>query len=642
MEENEMTFWGHLEALRWVLVRVVAVLFLFMIASFCFMPYLFEHVILAPTTSDFPLYQWLAKLGSLGPFFPDFSDDNFHVEIININVASQFMTHISTSFWFALVLIFPYLVFEIWKFIQPALFENERKNVGWAFCFGTGMFQFMLTIGLVFAALVGLGFSMHVDAVKAAGGDVFGAMEFAWKAIFWACAVPGVIFTLGAFAISESPRWLFGKGRKDAALAALARSRGPEAAEKELAEMGSAIAAEAEAAKAQTTTHKDSLLQKKYVVPFILAVVILACNQATGINSVLAYIVDVLRQAGLDGAIANWGDLTVKILNMVMTLVAMFLVDRLGRKALLTIGTTGIIIGLLGVAFLFLRSEPGKDAEFASAPNVQAAVKVQTLKEPEVKAGAETGKMVDNTYDFVATLTPGFICEATGMDAKDFPKGGMQVKIVYEQDGEMGMKTVVVKPLEPSTGVVATTLDTAMEDLQAKVAEANKKSQEWADSLTVKIPLQERKAGWWDKLMNKVFGRELPSGNKEFVLKQFRVGELPSPVNGWLVTAFFAIFIATYAIGPGVCVWLALSELMPTRIRAVGMSVALLINQGVSTVIAGTFLPVVGNWGYATIFFFCAGCTVIYWITAVFFLPETKGRTLEEIEAYFEGRKKLD
>lgn len=508
--------------------------------------------------------------------------------------------------------------------------------------FGTGMFQFMLTIGLVFAALVGLGFSMHVDAVKAANGDVFGAMEFAWKAIFWACAVPGVIFTLGAFAISESPRWLFGKGRKDAALAALARSRGTEAAEKELAEMGSAIAAEAEAAKAQTTTHKDSLLQKKYVVPFILAVVILACNQATGINSVLAYIVDVLRQAGLDGAIANWGDLTVKILNMVMTLVAMFLVDRLGRKALLTIGTTGIIIGLLGVAFLFLRSEPGKDAEFASAPNVQAAVKVQTLKEPEVKAGAETGKMVDNTYDFVATLTPSFICEATGMDAKDFPKGGMQVKIVYEQDGEMGMKTVVVKPLEPSTGVVATTLDTAMEDLQAKVAEANKKSQEWADSLTVKIPLQERKAGWWDKLMNKVTGRELPSGNKEFVLKQFRVGELPSPVNGWLVTAFFAIFIATYAIGPGVCVWLALSELMPTRIRAVGMSVALLINQGVSTVIAGTFLPVVGNWGYATIFFFCAGCTVIYWITAVFFLPETKGRTLEEIEAYFEGRKKLD
>lgn len=147
MEEKDMTFWGHLEALRWVLVRVVAVLFLFMIASFCAMPYLFEHVVLAPTTADFPLYRWLAKLGSLGPFFPDFSDDHFHVEIININVASQFMTHITTSFWFAVVLIFPYLIFEIWRFIQPALFENERKNVGWAFFFGTGMFFLGCAVG---------------------------------------------------------------------------------------------------------------------------------------------------------------------------------------------------------------------------------------------------------------------------------------------------------------------------------------------------------------------------------------------------------------------------------------------------------------------------------------------------------------
>ena len=107
MEDKDMTFWGHLEALRWVLIRVVAVLFLFMVVCFCAMPYLFDHIVLAPTTADFPLYRWLSKLGSLGPFFPDFSDDNYHVEIININVASQFLTHISTSFWFALVLMFP-------------------------------------------------------------------------------------------------------------------------------------------------------------------------------------------------------------------------------------------------------------------------------------------------------------------------------------------------------------------------------------------------------------------------------------------------------------------------------------------------------------------------------------------------------
>lgn len=147
MEDKDMTFWGHLEALRWVLIRVVAVLFLFMVVCFCAMPYLFDHIVLAPTTADFPLYRWLSKLGSLGPFFPDFSDDNYHVEIININVASQFLTHISTSFWFALVLMFPYLIFEVWRFVQPALFENERRSVGLAFLGGTVMFFLGCAVG---------------------------------------------------------------------------------------------------------------------------------------------------------------------------------------------------------------------------------------------------------------------------------------------------------------------------------------------------------------------------------------------------------------------------------------------------------------------------------------------------------------
>ena len=98
--------------------------------------------------------------------------------------------------------------------------------------------------------------------------------------------------------------------------------------------------------------------------------------------------------------------------------------------------------------------------------------------------------------------------------------------------------------------------------------------------------------------------------------------------------------MAFFAVGPGVCVWLALSELMPTRIRSNGMSIALLINQAVSTTIAAVFLPTVGKYGYSTMFFAFAGCTVIYFITAAFFLPETKGKTLEEIEEHFSGVKK--
>jgi hypothetical protein len=93
-------------------------------------------------------------------------------------------------------------------------------------------------------------------------------------------------------------------------------------------------------------------------------------------------------------------------------------------------------------------------------------------------------------------------------------------------------------------------------------------------------------------------------------------------------------------VGPGVVVWLAMTELMPTRIRSIGIGVTLLLNQGASTLIAAVFLPVVGNYGYAAMFFFWAACTVVYFITAMFFLPETKGKTLEEIEMYFDGGSK--
>ena len=112
---------------------------------------------------------------------------------------------------------------------------------------------------------------------------------------------------------------------------------------------------------------------------------------------------------------------------------------------------------------------------------------------------------------------------------------------------------------------------------------------------------------------------------------------VPTARNGWIVAITLFVFMAFFAIGPGVCVWLALSELMPTRIRSNGMSIALVLNQAVSTTIAAVFLPTVGKYGYSTMFFGFAACTVIYFVTATWFLPETKGKTLEEIEAHFEG-----
>jgi SP family myo-inositol transporter-like MFS transporter 13 len=121
------------------------------------------------------------------------------------------------------------------------------------------------------------------------------------------------------------------------------------------------------------------------------------------------------------------------------------------------------------------------------------------------------------------------------------------------------------------------------------------------------------------------------------VIKRALYGPVPTEKTGWLITICLGLFISFFSIGPGVVVWLTLSELMPTRIRSTGMGVALLLNSGVSTLIAALFLPVVGNYGFYAMFFFWVACTVLYFVMATFFLPETKGKTLEEIEEYFES-----
>lgn len=137
--ENQMSFWSHLEALRWVLMRIVIVYIILVGICFAAMPHIFNSVILGPTTSDFILYRWLSGLGGDGTFFPDFSGD-FKVDIINVKLASQFITHISTSFCLGALLLFPYLVYEVWTFIRPALYDNEKKSVIALLCFGVPMF----------------------------------------------------------------------------------------------------------------------------------------------------------------------------------------------------------------------------------------------------------------------------------------------------------------------------------------------------------------------------------------------------------------------------------------------------------------------------------------------------------------------
>lgn len=147
MSEKELTFWDHLDELRRVLFRVLGVWFVLAIGYFIAMPYLFDQVIMAPCRNDFAFYDLLRKVGETFHLEGDFFTQDFHVKLININLAAPFFIHISTSLWMSVVTAAPYLFYEVWKFISPALYPNEVKGVKKALTLGTVMFFLGVLLG---------------------------------------------------------------------------------------------------------------------------------------------------------------------------------------------------------------------------------------------------------------------------------------------------------------------------------------------------------------------------------------------------------------------------------------------------------------------------------------------------------------
>ncbi|MGA9155830.1 MAG: MFS transporter [Candidatus Sulfotelmatobacter sp.] len=455
---------------------------------------------------------------------------------------------------------------------------------------GTGIFQWLLTLGITAAAIVGMYFSFRVDQVAKLGDAVrlIAFKDTAWRSIFWVSLPPGILFVIGSIMVAESPRWLFRRGKRDAAHSALLRSRTNEQADLELKEMEQAAAAE----QAQTSTGtkvKESLLRRKYVIPFVLACVILACNQATGINSIIGYNTNILLQSGLSDVQAHWGYVLFTIVNFLVTIGGVMLVDRKGRKFLLSLGTAGIIVSLVCTGLLFRQTERLR---------VDSRGQVQSLVEPDQK--------ITLIYD---QKLAGTLLSAEGEPARQLGSRPTSLVVIYSY-GDFHAATKAARSDDTAATPIVIT--------RASCVPANKVVAFFSN------PLGDLDAA-----------RQAP-----LRIDNALITPLPSQRSGWKVAITLFVFMAFYAIGPGVVVWLALSELMPTRIRSNGMSIALLLNQAVSTGIAAVFLPTVGKYGYSTMFWGFAGCTVIYFITAVAFLPETKGKTLEEIEAHFEGTKK--
>jgi MFS family permease len=100
----------------------------------------------------------------------------------------------------------------------------------------------------------------------------------------------------------------------------------------------------------------------------------------------------------------------------------------------------------------------------------------------------------------------------------------------------------------------------------------------------------------------------------------------------------FFIFIFSFAIGPGVVVWLAISELLPTKVRGKAVSLGLFVNSLAASILSTAFLAIQNKLGMSGTYWLFAGFTVIYFLVAVFLLPETKGKTLEEIQTFYQKK----
>lgn len=209
--------------------------------------------------------------------------------------------------------------------------------------------QLAIVLGILTALVSNFAIAETFGLAPAAG---------AWRWMFGAEAVPATLFLLSVSAIPESPRWLVHRGRSDEALRILQRL-GYADPSAELARINASFAA--------GTARRESLFQRRWLRPLLLVLALAAFNQLDGINAILYYITDIFRMAGFGATDAFRQSALVGIVNLVFTIVGMVLIDRIGRRHLLLIGSVTFVFSHLLAAWVFLSGTGGWPSVVAAA-----------------------------------------------------------------------------------------------------------------------------------------------------------------------------------------------------------------------------------------------------------------------------------
>ncbi len=181
MKNNEAaTFWQHLDILRWVILRSLGVAVVFAIVAFCLKDWLFA-VVLAPRTSDFITFRWLGV-------------EPFSIHLMNTGLTEQFMTHMRVAMYAGLLCAAPYIIYELFRFVSPGLYQNERRAGLWMVTSGYVMFMLgtLLNYFLIFPLTVRFLGTYQVSPEV----DNMLTLQSYTDTLISMCLVMGVIFEL--------------------------------------------------------------------------------------------------------------------------------------------------------------------------------------------------------------------------------------------------------------------------------------------------------------------------------------------------------------------------------------------------------------------------------------------------------------
>ena len=153
----EMSFLDHLEELRWHLIRSTLAVLIIGCIAFAMSGFIFDSIIFAPSRMDFVTYEFFCKIGHIFNYESDFCAESLPFTIQSRTMAGQFSADIWTSIWAGFIIAFPYVLYEMWKFISPGLYEKERKNSrGFIF-----VASFLFFLGVLFGYYVVAPFSIN-------------------------------------------------------------------------------------------------------------------------------------------------------------------------------------------------------------------------------------------------------------------------------------------------------------------------------------------------------------------------------------------------------------------------------------------------------------------------------------------------